>query len=238
MTDLIYRDQDVMVAPSYGMSQHYIGDNGNAYFEWQGGGGDFGARINAHKFKHLVEPHHTVVDFGCGGGFLLAALSCARRLGVEINPVARKHAGSLGVDCYADAAQLPDNVADVILTDHALEHVSFPIGALSSLRPKIKRGGILAVCVPIDNWREQRRYDPADINHHLHTWTPQSFGNTLYEAGYDVTSIYARIFAWPGRWTVACYGRLPYPVFRGICFSYGWMTGKGWEILATARPRS
>jgi hypothetical protein len=88
-------------------------------------------------------------------------------------------------------------------------------------------GGSLLLCVPIDNWRHQRHYDPHDINHHLHTWTPQLLGNTLVDAGYDALSIYARIFALPGARTVAAYGRLPYWLFRLVCYAYGTMTVKG-----------
>jgi 2-polyprenyl-3-methyl-5-hydroxy-6-metoxy-1,4-benzoquinol methylase len=196
----------------------------------------FAGMINAHKFRHHIRPGHTVLDFGCGGGFLLKNLDCARRVGVEINPAAREHALRLGVECYAEVGEVPDGVADVIISDHALEHVPYPIGALSELRPKLRPGGILALCVPIDNWRHQKRYDPDDKNHHLHTWSPQLMGNTLAEAHYEALSIRARIFAWPGRWTVATYGRLPFWMFRSICYSYGALTGKGTEVLAVARP--
>jgi len=199
-------------------------------------GGVFGARINAHKFRHHIRPEDTVLDFGCGGGFLLKHLNCARRIGVEINPVAREHAVSLGVAGYAEVSEVPDQVADVIVSDHALEHVPFPIGALRELRTKLKRGGLLALVVPIDNWRHQKRYDPADQNHHLHTWTPQLLGNSLVEAGYQIVSVRARIYAWPGNWTVAAYGRLPLWMFNTLCFLYGSLTGKGGEVLALARP--
>ena len=223
--------------PSYGLSDHYLGAKGQEYFAWQGGGGHCAAMIHCRKFEQWIQPRHTVIDFGCGGGFLLARLNCKHRIGIEINPAAKEHAQSLGIECYSDASEISDAVADVIVSDHALEHVPYPIGALTTLRSKLKPGGVLSLCVPIDNWRIQRRYDPADLHHHLHTWTPQLLGNTLYEAGYNVTSIYARIFAWPGKWTVACYGRLPFAVFRGICWSYGVMSGRGREILAVARPR-
>lgn len=222
--------------PSYGTSLHYLGERGAEYFAWQKGGGQFAGRINSHKFCHLVEPRHTIVDFGCGGGFLLKNLHCARRIGIEINPAARQQAAELGIETYSSAEDLPDAVADIILSDHALEHIPYPIGALQSLRPKLKPGGTLALCVPIDNWRHQRRFTSCDPNHHLHTWTPQLLGNSLVEAGYEVVSIYARISAWPGRLTVAAYGRLPYWGFRTVCYLYGCVTGKGWEILATARP--
>jgi SAM-dependent methyltransferase len=223
--------------PSYGTSDHYLGEKGEEYFAWQGGGGMFAGRINAHKFKHLIRPEHTVLDFGCGGGFLLKNLDCAGRVGVEINPAARRNAIGLGCECYASVAEVPDAVADVIVTDHALEHVPYPIGALSELRTKLKPDGILALYVPIDNWRHQRAYDPNDLNHHLHTWTPQLMGNTLGEAGFEVVSVWARVSAWPGKWTVATYGRLPFWMFRSICRIYGALTGKGQEVGAIARPK-
>jgi SAM-dependent methyltransferase len=168
----------------------------------------------------------------------LKTLECRERIGVEINPFAREHAESLGIKCYSDVSQVPDGVADLIVSDHALEHVPYPIGALTDLRRKLKADGRIALCVPIDNWRHEKIFKPDDPNHHLHTWTPQLLGNTLTDAGYEVLEIYARTFAWPGRWTVATYGRLPYWVFRQICFWYGFVRGFGWEVLALARPRS
>jgi SAM-dependent methyltransferase len=223
--------------PDYGASDHYLGEKGAEYFAWQRGSGMFGAKINSHKFAHWIRPTDTVIDFGCGGGFLLKTLECGERIGIEINPFAREHAASLGIKCFADASQVPDGVADVIVSDHALEHVPFPIGALRELRKKLKPTGQLALCVPINNWRHDRDYDPNDPNHHLHTWTPQLLGNTLVESGFEVVQVRARIFAWPGRWTVATYGRLPYWMFRQICYWYGLVRGFGWEIIALARPR-
>jgi SAM-dependent methyltransferase len=224
-------------SPSYGTSNHYLGEKGKEYFSWQSGGGDFAARITAHTFRRFAKPGDTIIDFGCGGGFLLKELGGRDNIGVEINPVAREHAQSLGVRCYATTGEVPDAVADVIISNHALEHVPYPIGALGELRRKLRPSGSLILCVPIDNWRHQKHYDRADLNHHLHTWTPQLLGNTLSDAGYEVLEIRPRIFAWPKRWTVACYGRLPFWMFRQICFWYGLVTGRGWEILCVARPR-
>jgi SAM-dependent methyltransferase len=223
--------------PKYGASDHYIGERGKEYFAWQSGGGALAAQIQSHTFAQYVKHDNTVIDFGCGGGFLLAHLDCKRRYGVEINAIARQHAQSLGVHCVADAAALQDEIADVILTNHALEHVPYPIGALSTLRNKLRTEGLLIVCVPMESWRIHRKYDPSDSNHHLHTWTPQLLGNTLYEAGFEVVSVSGRVVAWPGRWTVACYGRLPYFLFRIICWCYGKLSGKGHEVLAVARRR-
>jgi SAM-dependent methyltransferase len=225
-----------METPEYGAVDHYLGGKGETYFAWQSGSGDFGGRINSHKFSHLVRPEMTVLDFGCGGGFLLRNLVCARRLGVEINPVAREFAARQGIECFSTVDAIPDHVADIVLSDHALEHVPFPIRALQELRSKLRAGGLLSVCVPHDNYWHDRRYDPDNQNHHLHTWTCQTFGNTLVEAGYQIVAIANRTHAWPGRWTVACYGRLPLNMFDMVCTVYGLLTGKGQQVIAVARP--
>jgi SAM-dependent methyltransferase len=223
---------------TYGSADHYLGDKGKEYFAWQSGGGDFFARILVHRFQEFIKSSDTVLDFGCGGGFVLKEIPCARRIGIEINPVARQHALGLGIECHASVADVADGIADVVISNHALEHVPYPIGVLKELRPKFKPGGLLALCVPIDNFRLQRRYDSLDRNHHLHTWTAQLLGNTLVEAGYEIIAINYRVHCWPGKWTVAAYGRLPWWMFNQVCYWYGILTGKGRELLAVARPLS
>jgi SAM-dependent methyltransferase len=223
--------------PDYGVSDHYLGDKGVKYYASQCGAGEFKAGIQSHTFAHLVKPTDVVLDFGCGGGFLLRAVNCARRIGIEINPVAREYARAMGVECHAQIADVSEGVADVIISNHALEHVPYPIGALRELRLRLKPGGLLALCVPVDNWRHHRRYDPEDRDHHLHTWTVQLLGNTLYEAGYRIESIRLWAHAWPGRWTVACYGRLPLWMFKAICYGYALLTGKGRQLVALTRSR-
>jgi SAM-dependent methyltransferase len=224
-------------APSYGVADHYLDEKGRKYYASQSGGGDFAARIFVENYQHLIGPEDTVADFGCGAGFLLNRLQCARRIGVEINPIARQHVESLGIECHPVIVDVPDAVADVIISNHALEHVPFPIGALRELRTKLKPGGLLALCVPVDNWMHHRRYDPDNRDHHLHTWTVQLLGNTLFEAGYEVVSIDLWAHAWPGRWTVACFHRLPRFLFHTICFVYAILTGKGRQLFAVARSR-
>jgi SAM-dependent methyltransferase len=229
-------NMDLSIDPGYGASTHYLGEKGAKYYADQGGGGDFKARILQHVFAPHARPTDVVLDFGCGGGFLLRALNCARRIGVEINPYARDHANSIGVECHEQVASVPDQVADVVISNHALEHVPYPIGALRELRGKLKPGGLLVLCVPVDSWRHQRHYDPNNRDHHLHTWTPRLLGNTLFESGYQVESIDIWTHRWPGRWTVACYGRLPYWLFKTICWAYSLGSGDGRQLWALARP--
>ena len=60
----------------------------NDYFEWYKEIGEFGALINIHRFKNFIDTNDAVLDFGCGGGFMLDKINCRVKHGVEINPIA------------------------------------------------------------------------------------------------------------------------------------------------------
>ena len=117
-----------------GVSSHYVGEDGRLYFEWQNQSAELGGEIESHKFSRWVGQSDVVVDFGCGGGYLLRALHCARRVGVEPNRYARDHAVGIGIECYESLEAVPDQMADVGITNHALEHVLFPVEALRQLK--------------------------------------------------------------------------------------------------------
>jgi len=182
--------------PAYGSSgacAHYLGSKGARYFAWQREQSRLSAAVEARKFQSYIGPSDCVLDFGCGGGYLLAALHCGKRLGVEVNPVARQEAIGNRVDCHARLAEAEDRSVDVAISNHALEHVPFPLDALVQIRQKLRPEGLLVLCVPVEDWRRSRRYDPEDINHHLYAWTPQLLGNMLDEAGFAVETESIRI---------------------------------------------
>jgi cyclopropane fatty-acyl-phospholipid synthase-like methyltransferase len=62
-------------------SNHYD----SKYYDWQKGMGAFGGWANITKFNDYISPNDDVLDFGCGGGYLLKNLVCKKRVGVEIN---------------------------------------------------------------------------------------------------------------------------------------------------------
>lgn len=207
-----------------------MGQKGEEYF-WEVGQGRYGVlngQIEAHKFRRLIRLTDTVLDFGCGSGGLLQTLECARRIGVEINPIALRCSIEVGNECYTDLSDVPDEVADVIISNHAREHVPYPIEALRQIRSKLKPEGILALCVPIDDWRVHKHYKSDDPHHHLHTWTIQLLGNTLSEAGFAVHdgAILVLTHAWPRHYQFL-YARLPLPLFDLLC--------TGWAILTKRR---
>ncbi len=164
-----------------GASARYDGDQGEEYFAWQSAAGLQGAEWNSHFFSRWIRPTDDVLDFGCGGGFLLRVLPGARKVGVEINPHARKVAEQLGISVAPDIASVDGNF-DVIISSHALEHVENPCEALRDLAARLKgKDSRVILLLRIDDWRapDNRTYRPDDPHQHLYTWTPQLIGNLM-----------------------------------------------------------
>lgn len=165
------------------------------YFEWQRQIGNLGGKLDKFKFEPYVSADDTVVDFGCGGGFILKNLSCKRRIGIDVNQTAREYAASEnGIEVFSCADELPDNVADIIISNHALEHVDSPLDILKALYPKLKDGGKIVFVVPLER---KKKYEEDDINMHLFTWCEQNLGNLFKVAGYKVVSVEELFHRWP-----------------------------------------
>jgi hypothetical protein len=95
-------------------------------------------------------------------------------------------------------------------------------------------GGRLVLCVPIDDWRAQKTYNPNDIHHHLYTWTPLLLGNLLLEAGYSIERIWVYSHAWPPRNWRKLDRCLPVWLFDWLCAFTAWRF-KRRQILARAK---
>jgi 2-polyprenyl-3-methyl-5-hydroxy-6-metoxy-1,4-benzoquinol methylase len=63
------KDRDKLV------SQHYD----EKYFDWHSSIGQFGEWANRTKFIEYIENKNAVLDFGCGGGFLLSGQDCGKK---------------------------------------------------------------------------------------------------------------------------------------------------------------
>ena len=198
----------------------YAGENGENYFRRQFAASACLAQVEARKFAPSVSACHTVLDFGCGSGNILRNLACRCRLGVEVNSVARRFAEQQGILCLPSLDEVEAGSIDVLISNHALEHVSCPLDILGKMATSLKPTGKLVLCVPIDDWRS--RYDPHDVNHHLYTWTPQLLGNCLVAAGFHVTPTSIRVLteALPGRFTPVLWRWLPSWMFRLVVWGF------------------
>jgi len=171
---------------------------GDAYYAWQRSAGQLGAELDNWKFQPFLNPQIAVLDFGCGGGFMLAALPASERWGIEVNPVAAREA-STRLDRVVPAIRaIPvDKQFDAIVSHHALEHVENPLEVLQELRGKLHPGGRAIFVVPAESWIVRSTYDAGDVNQHLYTWTPLLLGHLFVRAGYEIESIKVLCHRWP-----------------------------------------
>ena len=221
--------------PLVPVGQHYSGGAGQEYFAYQRSLGDLGAVLDARKIRPYVQGRHTVVDFGCGAGGILIALGAPEPIGIEVNEAARRVAESRGLRVAAGPSELPAAIADMVISNHALEHTTAPLEELRELRRILKPDGMLALWLPIDDWRTQRTPDPADPNHHLYTWTPQLIHNLLTEAGFDVRRTQIVTHAWPPR--TAWFMRLPDRWFDVVARAWAVLRRRR-QLMALASPRA
>jgi SAM-dependent methyltransferase len=217
------------------VGQHYQGELGEEYYAWQRQGARLGAELELPKFAPYVTPDSTVVDFGCGTGYLLELLGAREGIGVEANEAARRDAAARGLRVVAASADLPAAEADVVISNHALEHTLRPLDELRELRRVLRPDGRIVLYLPLDDWRRQRRRDPTDVNHHLYTWTPQLLANLLDEAGFEVLEARVVTYAWPQLHTLL-YRALPRRAFDAACVAWSFVR-RHRQVMAVARPR-
>ncbi len=207
---------------------------GKSYYQWQKKSGELGALIDLWKFKEFIRTNDTVLDFGCGGGYILAALPGKRKYGVDVNDTALRNAREYGIRTYQSIAELPRGTKyDVVLSHHTLEHVTNPAEILQLLHAKTRKGGYSVHVVPINDWRNDKKYDPNDINKHLYTWTPLLIGNLFARCGYTIVSIDILTHAWLplSKYT---YRLLPRHVYHVLCRIWSFMT-RNRQIRIVAR---
>lgn len=157
-------------------------------------------------YRTLAQPivpwraHGRVLDVGCGKGDYLAEL---QRLGwevhgVEINPVAVRHAReTLGLPVFeGDLLQSPYPPAhfDVLSMWWYLEHIPNPRAILEKARQLLQPQGELYIGVP--NWAsfEARLFGAAwyhlDAPRHLYLFSPATLTKLLTETGFQVAQHY------------------------------------------------
>jgi SAM-dependent methyltransferase len=213
------------------VGRHYGGERGVDYFDYQRRLGVLGGELNLFKFERHVRPDDAVVDFGCGIGALLERLPAGFKSGVEVSEPARREAQARGLEVVASTTELESASADVVISNHALEHTLAPLDELRELRRILRPGGKLVLWLPIDDWRAQRRPRP-DPNHHLYTWTPLSLANLLEEADFEVEESRVVAHAWPP--FTALVARLPRPLFDLLARFWA-IARRRRQVMAVAR---
>lgn len=196
------------------------------YFDWQKQVGMFGGKANMFKFEEYIHGAVDVLDFGCGGGYLLDNITTTgRKVGIEINPAARAEAESKGIECFPDFTKMNDSSIDVVISNHALEHVENPVQVLKEFKRVLKDGGVAVVVVPHES---SKVVNMNDHNLHLFTWTPQNLVNLFATCGFELFDYGSICHMWPPHFQKIqkIFG---WKVFHRICRLYCRIKGTGYQ---------
>jgi SAM-dependent methyltransferase len=202
------------------------------YFEWQRPLGEFGAQAQIWMFRDYIRTSDIVIDFGCGGGFLLDILPGRIKIGVEVNPAAQEFAQRRGHQVVTDLSEIPDSYADVLISSHALEHTFDPFEKLKLARRKLKPGGLAVLVVPCE--RYDTRYVEQNMDQHLYTWAPINIGNLVRYAGFTVESCERLAHRSPPK-AADIQRIIGWPLFHALCRAYARLCPKLTQVRVVAR---
>lgn len=181
-----------LIAAAKDPTSHYDA----TYFRWQGKNGRLAGEANRFKFAPFIQPGSRIVDFGCGDGSLLLALGGGT--GIEINEHAISVARASGLTVEHSLRDLPDVSADVIVSNHALEHVEDPLKEMREMHRVLAPGGKIVIVVPCDKPSYRFRLDDPDF--HLFSYSASNLGNLARAAGFRVIEARVVAHAWPPKW--------------------------------------
>lgn len=147
------------------------------------------ARDRAGKLAPFVAAGSTVLEYGVGLGWNLAAIQCRRKIGCDVGEFLRPTLERQGIEFVINSQELPAGVAEVVLCHHALEHVLDPAAALAEMRRLLAPTGWLLVFVPLEREWRYRRFRREEPNHHVFSWNAQSLGNLVEDVGFTAQEV-------------------------------------------------
>lgn len=177
---------------------------------------DAAPRVLHEELADLLLDDASVLDIGCGSGFLLKKFRNGRRrlVGVEPDAQARGHAAKDGIEAYDGSAEnLPAELAsdhfdfDFVCMTHVLEHCLDPLAALKNAISMTKPSGAFYCEVPNAGSTYFQRYaaisEQLDVPRHLYFFSEKSLIALADAAGIEITRWrfegYTRHYSWD--WT-------------------------------------
>ena len=191
--------------------------------------GELGGVLNKFKFQKHISKSDSVLDFGCGGGFLLNNLECDTKVGVEINDIARNFCNqNFNFKCYKYLNEIQDDSIDIIISNHCLEHTPNPDKLIEELYNKIKKGGKIVICVPLDY--PKMKFIEEDPNFHLYSFSPINLGNLLVNNNFTVRSSKVLYHKWLPK-PYLLFRVLGAKIFHLMSFIYGRVNTRSVQVI-------
>jgi SAM-dependent methyltransferase len=170
-----------------------------------------------------------LLDVGCGRGDLAAAF--ARRgwtaQGLDPSPKAVAAAREQGVDARPGVlADMPDDFTgyDLVIVNHALEHLPDPVADLDRIRGRLAAGGAVVISVPDwGSWQRRRfgsRWFHLDLPRHLQHFDRGALDEACARAGMRVDEV-VPVISLVGFWASVQYAVFGRCIFRGAMHRVG-----------------
>jgi 2-polyprenyl-3-methyl-5-hydroxy-6-metoxy-1,4-benzoquinol methylase len=167
------------------------------------GTSDDRARFMLGRLQHHAPRAVRLLDYGCGGGFLLRH---ARELGLDavgfdIGAQAQRVCKGQGLKVVGDPSELEPASFDAIVLHHVFEHVPDPRRTLHELSRLLAPGGMLFLEVPnagslraqlaMPSLTRRLRLDERYRAFPIHLWyfRPSTLGRLLGATGYHVKAL-------------------------------------------------
>jgi SAM-dependent methyltransferase len=155
-------------------------------------GGDF-LRFVDRAIARIGGPVTSIVDVGCGGGYVLGRLRERgyRVAGIDPSPVAARFGVQRGIPIVSSFYPARHDLGrfDLVLSSGTLEHVPDPVGFLRAHRGDLAAGGAVVISVPSSGPMIELG-DPSMLLHeHLSYFDADSLRRTVERAGYEVLAL-------------------------------------------------
>jgi len=185
-------------------------------------------------FSRWIDPHHTVLDLGCGYGEFINNVTAKHRYGMDLNPASAaklaKDVRFLEQDCSA-LWNLPDDTLDIVFTSNFLEHLGDKDAVKRTLKQAhrcLRPGGLLIAMGPNIRYLPGSYWDFFD--HHV-ILTERSLAEALSISGFTVERLTGRFLPY----TMVGSFRYPLLLLRlYLCLPFLWWI-KGRQFLVVAR---
>lgn len=121
------------------------------YFEFQKSIGQFVGIMFCDFYNKHINENMKVVDFGCGGGYLLEKIKCKHKIGVEINKTIHNDIKAKGITPYESLSSIRDDDIDVFIMHSVIGHLKDPLQVISQMSKKLNEKGMVIVYLAHDN---------------------------------------------------------------------------------------
>lgn len=192
------------------------------YFEFQKSIGQFAVLMFSDFYNKHINKNMKVVDFGCGGGYLLENIRCKQKIGIEINKILHDDLRAKGIIPYENLSSIKDGEIDVFIMHSVIGHLKNPLEVVHQMKKKLNDKGIVIVYLVHDNYN----FDLLnDINNIYFSFSRRNIRNVFNSKKFKLVYHKHYTSSWPPYYR-KIYQYFGKKIFKIISFCFGLLFNK------------